>query len=331
MPCLRERTLPFVYLLSADPQDLQLAQAELWAMTGCEAQGMLGYSQTACDISRSAYTAACGELVAEGDTLQELCTAVHNAGLAADGFRIDMRDLPPKTRARATDVARRVADEIDGWPNLDAPKVRFLVVATEGHWRLVRLLSTIRRDYLSHSERPCNLSIALSARHARALVNLVAAPGDLLWDPFCGVGTSLIEAGSMGVRTLGSDANWRHVGFTEENLRHFGLPARVMTADARTADLTADAVIVDFPYGHVTHVEAGLYAGALNNLASRALRLAVITSRPEDALFSCLDLRVQRCAVVAKHRLARHFYVLAGRRRSSLAQHSTTREGQEAE
>lgn len=319
--------MPFVYLLSADPQDLQLAQAELWAMTGCEAQGMLGYSQTACDISRSAYTAACGELVAEGGSVEELCRAVRSADLLADGFRIEMRDLPPKTRARGTDVARQVADAIDGWPNLGAPKVRFLVVATEGHWQLLQLLSTIRRDYLGHSDRPCNLSIALSSRHARALVNLVAAPGDLLWDPFCGVGTCLIEAGSMGVQTVGSDANWRHVRFAEENLRHFGLPARVMTADARTADLTADAVVVDFPYGHVTHVEAGLYADALNNLASRALRLAVITSRPQDALFACLDLRVQRSAVVAKHRLARHFYVLAGRRWSASAGRCTTREG----
>lgn len=304
--------MPFVYLLSAEDRDLDLAQAELWAMTGCEAEGLIGVSDIACDISRAAYAAACGELLAEGLTLDELCRATAHLRLAQDGFRIQVRDLPPKTRTPEKEVARSVADAIDGYPDLDRPRVRFLVIATEGHWRLLRLLSCIRRDYLHHSQRPRNLSIALCAQHARALVNLVAAPGDSLWDPLCGVGTALIEAASMGVRVAGSDSNWRHVQFARDNLQHFGFEPAIVQADARDASpgRTMDAIVLDFPYGHVTHVEEGLYAEALNNLAPQALRMAVIVSRPQERLFADLGLTVVRRAVVAKHRLARHFYVL---------------------
>lgn len=305
--------MAFVYLLSAEDRDLELARAELWAMTGCEAQGLVGVSHTACDISRAAYIAACGELLAEGEGLEELCRATARLGLEEDQFRVEVRDLPPRSGTPQKDVARSIADAIEGYPNLDRPRVRFLALGSQGHWRLLRLLSTIRRDWLQHSQRPRNLSIALSAQHARALVNLVAAPGDVLWDPLCGVGTVLIQASSMGVRPIGSDSNRRHVQYARENLGHFGFEPRVMQADARQVSIgrRVDAMVLDFPYGHASHVEEGLYAEALNNLAPQALRIAVVVSRPADRLFEGLGLAVLRRAVVSKHRLARHFYILA--------------------
>ncbi len=308
--------MPFLYFLSTDETDLELAQAELWAMTGCEAQGRIGVSPVACDIARSAYVAVCGEVIAHASTFAELCAVVESQNTQADGFRIDVRKLAPKPDADSMDVTRGLADALPGFPNLDNPRERYFALCQEGSWWFTRVLSRIDRGYQVQNDRPHNLSQALGARHARALVNLAAAPGDALLDPCCGAGTSLIEARLMGVRAYGSDLCKSNAFITAANLAHFAMPRTVAIQDARTVSGQFDGVVIDFPYGHSTFVEEGLYHEVLSNLADKAFRLAVILGRPGEDLFASLSLKVLRRARVRSSHLVRHFYLLRGRRRA---------------
>ena len=70
-------------------------------------------------------------------------------------------------------------------------------------------------------------------------------------DPFCGTGTSLIEATYIGCRAVGVDAQKRMVLGCRKNLRHFNIsPEGLIWADARQLPLTkADCVVTDPPYG----------------------------------------------------------------------------------
>lgn len=84
------------------------------------------------------------------------------------------------------------------------------------------------------------------------MVNLTHAKAeDLLLDPFCGTGTSLIEATYIGCRAVGVDAQKRMVLGCRKNLRHFNITAEgLIWADARHLPLTkADCVVTDPPYG----------------------------------------------------------------------------------
>lgn len=87
---------------------------------------------------------------------------------------------------------------------------------------------------------------------ARCMVNLARVrPGDLVLDPFCGVGGILIEAGLMGCRVLGLDVDRELVKGCLRNLRWIGVePVGLAVGDARRPPFTGFRTFVsDLPYG----------------------------------------------------------------------------------
>jgi tRNA (guanine10-N2)-dimethyltransferase len=84
------------------------------------------------------------------------------------------------------------------------------------------------------------------------MVNLAHGKAEgLVLDPFCGTGTSLIEASYVGCRVVGVDAQRRMVLGARKNLRFFNISAEgIMLADARKLPLfKVDCVVTDPPYG----------------------------------------------------------------------------------
>jgi len=93
---------------------------------------------------------------------------------------------------------------------------------------------------------------AMPSKMARCMVNLALAKADsLVLDPFCGTGTSLIEATYVGCKAVGVDAQKRMVLGARKNLHFFNIAAEgIIMADARKLPLTkVDCVVTDPPYG----------------------------------------------------------------------------------
>lgn len=93
---------------------------------------------------------------------------------------------------------------------------------------------------------------AMPPKLARCMVNLAKPKtGELVFDPFCGTGSMLIEAALMGCRILGLDVQRRMVKGTLKNLAYFNLASDgVMVADARNPPvMRIDCVVTDPPYG----------------------------------------------------------------------------------
>jgi tRNA (guanine10-N2)-dimethyltransferase len=93
---------------------------------------------------------------------------------------------------------------------------------------------------------------AMPSKLARCMVNLAHAhAGDLLLDPFCGTGSTLIEAAFIDCNVLGVDAQRRMVKGCRKNLQHFNvIPEGLVVADARKLPFTeVDCVVTDPPYG----------------------------------------------------------------------------------
>jgi tRNA (guanine10-N2)-dimethyltransferase len=302
----------FVYCLAPPEGEMELAQAELRSLAGCQASGRLADHSVACDVSRAAYVAWCGEVVGEGRDLEELCEALRAREVPSDGFRIDVRATGGGVGEDSMQITRRLADALPGRPDLTHPRVRFLALCQVGSFRLVRLLSQSRRGHVLQAKRPRHLSHALPARQARMLVNLVAAPGDALVDPCCGVGTCLLEALEMGVRAVGFDLSHHAVTAARENLAHFGYTAPVRRRDARLLEGHWDAAVVDFPYGHTCHHAEGLYEEILGNLAARATRIGVVAGRPVEEVLAAVGLIVVNRAQARKNQLVRYYYATTG-------------------
>jgi DNA modification methylase len=116
--------------------------------------------------------------------------------------------------------------------------------------------------------------IGESVAHPAKMLPAVAAyaiehysqPGDVVLDPMCGIGTTLVEAVHAGRRAIGVEYEPRWVAVTEANLdlaRHAGIESegRVIQGDARhlsallPAGLRGQAalVVTSPPYGPSTH------------------------------------------------------------------------------
>lgn len=75
----------------------------------------------------------------------------------------------------------------------------------------------------------------LPPKLAQILVNLAARDSENLkvFDPFCGSGGILVEAGLLGHEILGSDLDPRMVEFSQKNLEEFKFEADLFVQDAR--------------------------------------------------------------------------------------------------
>ncbi len=102
--------------------------------------------------------------------------------------------------------------------------------------------------------RPAFHPTGMKPKMARMLVNLTGAKKEIL-DPFCGIGATLIEAGVLGLKVLGSDYDDRMLKRTKTNLKHYKIkPKQIINADATKLSeyyrrSSIEAIVCDPPYG----------------------------------------------------------------------------------
>jgi len=100
--------------------------------------------------------------------------------------------------------------------------------------------------------RPFFHPSAMPPKLARCMVNLAQPKaGELVLDPFCGTASTLIEAGLIGCRVVGFDAQKRMVRGSVRNLFYYGVqPKGLAVADAQHLPITkVDCIVTDPPYG----------------------------------------------------------------------------------
>jgi tRNA (guanine10-N2)-dimethyltransferase len=139
--------------------------------------------------------------------------------------------------------------------NLKNPDKTFIGIVTNE--KLVFGLKLTEIQTRTFSERrprkkPFFHPSAMPSKLARCMVNLAHGKTEaLVLDPFCGTGTSLIEATYIGCKALGVDAQRRMIIGCRKNLQHFNITAEgLVLADACMLPLTmVDCVVTDPPYG----------------------------------------------------------------------------------
>lgn len=84
---------------------------------------------------------------------------------------------------------------------------------------------------------------------AGKLLDLYGAPGKLLLDPYCGVGTSLVEAARRGINSIGSDINPLAALIAE---------AKVSVSSTKTLNTTRKAIarFSEYTKNHATRVDS---------------------------------------------------------------------------
>jgi len=303
--------MPYFYIITAPDNELELAHAEFAVMAGGQAEGRVGWSEIGVDITNAAYVSLCVRGLARAPDFDGLCVVIAGKSIEADGFAIRVIRQASSYDKPSPELCKELADVIVGSPNLDAPRIEFCLLIREEELWFGQVVSRSKRGWQRRLEPLQQYSWALPSRFARALVNLVAAPGDRLLDVCCGVGTVVAEALDMGVEAYGCEINKKIAGMAAHNLMLLGYNGRIAVADARQMRGSFDAVVADLPYGHTSTIAAGLYAEILTAAGKMAPRAVVVTAGDVEELLDRLGYRAMLQAQVPKGKLTRYVYLLA--------------------
>ncbi len=319
---MSDQTGPFFYRIAQPPGHHELARLEFRAMTGDTAPPRLpedqrdeptdvrrlAWGRVGVDVARSAYVTECCRLLTRARTLKELLAESEKLGLRLERFRIRARKSTRIDAPGSQDIEHAIADTISGSPDLSRPAVELVAWGLESGWLLGELVSRTSKGWVGHEQRPFQYSCALPPRIARALVNLVAVPGDRIIDPCCGSGTVLIEAGYAGVEPFGWEISQNVAEQAAVNVCHHGQAAWLTVGDGRKARGYWDGAVLDLPYGIGNEREEENCRGLIEHALEVAELIAIVTVGELDEFLTKRGATVLGTATVAKSKLQRRVY-----------------------
>jgi tRNA (guanine10-N2)-dimethyltransferase len=290
----------FVLELAGDDDAFAAAEARVAAPDAdVAAPGLATASGLDTDRLRGlAYTHRAGEHIATTDA---------DTPAAADALRDALQDSACRRDGTVAVRARNVRNttEIDtqaaerelggvlvdqGFSvDLEDPDHELRALYSEESCFLSWLAAESVRDYGDRkpTDRPFFQPGSMDPLLARAVCNLAGVEaGDRVLDPMCGTGGVLVEAGLLGARPVGTDAQAKMVRGARQNLAHFLENFDVARADATSLPLrddTVDAAVFDAPYGRQSKIEthdlADLVGGALSEVRRVADRCVLVADR----------------------------------------------------
>jgi len=90
----------------------------------------------------------------------------------------------------------------------------------------------------------------------RVMINLTGLKeGETVCDPFCGTGTTLLEAESMGIHAVGLDFDEKMCEISKENIKVNGYKSKVFKSDFQELSKISgkfDGIVTDLPYGRAS-------------------------------------------------------------------------------
>ncbi len=257
--------------VSIHDQGNELAAAECQRLTGARPDEN---ARAFCDsidlIPQAAYVRYGARRIIETESFEALTGWLRRVRFRATDFHIKSVALSGEGQASSRRLTVAIADAIEGRPNLDHPRQRFLLLAGPRTFWFGEITMEATRRYREHDAKPCHATGTLDARLARGLVNLVAPTAGSLLNPCCGTGSILLEACALGLEAHGADWSPRMTGMANQNLAHFNYSAPVEQIDARLWTRKADALIADLPYGRGHPFDEAAIFELLHNAASLA-------------------------------------------------------------
>jgi len=193
------------------------------------------------------------------------------------------------------DAVSQAVSKHYGWRHVEMQRAAIDVrMFVDGTWALVgvRLFDQplSRRSY-----RTANIRGSLRPTVAAALVMLAVDNGQRkrIWDPFCGAGTILCEAASMGHEIWGTDIDPEAVNASRENLSAVSSEfwTRIENADSTSPKTwqkhrSVDAIVSNLPWGKQVGIKSkqALYNSIASGVAQLARRGGVgvlLTAEPQ--------------------------------------------------
>lgn len=279
-------------------------------------------------VERLAFTRRAGRLILEAPAAVDVAAKrlVATEPAPEEPIAVRARDVRGTADIDTQAAERRlgaVLTDAGATVDLENPASVLLALFAGDRAFLAWEVARSRRDFgdRAPTDRPFFQPGSMDPLLARAVVNLAGVgPDEVAFDPMCGTGGLLIEAGLVGARPVGLDAQAKMVRGARENLTAT-LPGEPLLArgDAATLPIregTVDAVVFDAPYGRQSRIEARdgttLLEGALDAAATVADRAVVVADRSIEKSARRAGWRIEARYERRVHRsLTRYVHVLA--------------------
>lgn len=307
-------------VLCAQIHGNELVAAECQHLTGgVPDQSGVAVCEQLAQVPQSAYLSMGLRCLAEAKTLPELSEQISQLWQSAtlpppESFRIEFIRLEGAQHPGKTEAILAAANVIPARPNLIEPQQRFVIVARQDAIWFGEVVNEGGHSYRVHDSKPYRTSSSLPSRLARAAVNLVSPPARSILDPFCGIGSILLEAAALGLTPYGFDRNIKMVGMTRRNLGYFGYSGLALLGDAADCKQAADAIVTDLPYGRLLENDAKNLRSIFQNLSGLAPRAVYIA---EEELTFLLEesgyTRIRVYSVRKRHGMQRFVHLAESR------------------
>lgn len=130
---------------------------------------------------------------------------------------------------------------------------------------IIYLIFTENENFFGFSKRTDEIVRPIKVRKhpheldwklTRAMINLAGLQeGETVCDPFCGTGTTLLEAESMGINAIGLDFDEKMYQMSKENLDKNGYKSKLIRDDftgLKKIRGEIDGIVTDLPYGRAS-------------------------------------------------------------------------------
>ena len=298
--------MSYLYTFGFRPEEQALCQLEMRMFFGEHSERNVLQSDVLIEPSRSPFIRERLFILTRANSMEQLKEQV--ADISAGDKRYKVFCLHRERIAgdekwslsNRRQLERTLGLLVEGEVDLEQPELLYGVVYLDGEWLFGELVEG-EAVWLKHQQRPVGYSTALSAKHARALVN-IAVPhieGVRLIDPCCGVGTVLIEACSMGVDVTGRDMNWFVTSGSRENLAHFGYECDVVLGPIEEATGHYDVALIDMPYNVFTHSSEEAKSSIIESAHVLADRVVFVSSEMiEEPILVAGFKIIDRCEIL---------------------------------
>lgn len=310
------RQSAFIYTYAYNEAERSLCHLEMRSFFDIDSETKILKSPVKIDPSRSPFMKGRLEVLAEGDTVEEIIAQAPKFGSEEETNKViflkinDRQGIDKIENNERLQIERSIGSDMQGDFDLHHPDQLFAVVPYGGRWYFGLYIKS-EPIWFNHIKKPREYSTALSTRVARAVAN-IAVPhpkGVQAIDPCCGIGTVLVEALSMGINIVGRDINPLVCEGSRENIAYFGLTGDVRKSAIEDINETYDVAIIDLPYNLYTHASWEEQFTILKHARRIAKKVVVVTIESMDDRLETVGLHIKDRCITKKQQFTREIVV----------------------
>jgi len=238
-------------VLKLSKQDISLSRAEAEAY--CGHKGKL-YGNLLLMDSKSkklleilAYTKSFGEL---GFIVTSKPSASNLLRHIKGSYRLSFSGIDTELKSHLLRLTKEIPHKVD----LENPKTNLLFQKSgDKTFCIINPVENRQKFELRKAHlRPQLHPSSMHPRLCRAFVNLTGIKKGSVFDPFCGTGGILIEAGLRGIKPIGSDISDWMLKKAKINCAHYGVETKLEKKDALSIKKKYKYIVTDLAYGKNT-------------------------------------------------------------------------------